>query len=88
MELLREEDVDSLTTLEERIHQAIELVVKLRRERDAAVAERDLARRENAAAQERASVLAQEVESLRGERKQVRSRIEKLLGQIDSLSEG
>ena len=35
---------------------------------------------------DRAAQLATEVEALRAERKQVRSRIEKLLGQVDQLS--
>jgi FtsZ-binding cell division protein ZapB len=75
MELLRDQEIDSLGTLEERIQQAVELVVRLRRERDAAAAERDAAIREHGAAQR-----------LRAERKHVRNRIEKLLGQIDALS--
>ncbi len=84
MELL-EDQIDSLGTLEERIHQAIELVTRLRREKDAALAERDAAAREAASAREQAVGLAREVDALRAERTQVRSRIEKLLGQIDTL---
>jgi FtsZ-binding cell division protein ZapB len=77
MELL-EDQTDALGTLEERIRQAIDLVARLRREKDAAVAARDAAVREAASARE-------QLESLRAERSQVRSRIEKLLGQIDTL---
>ena len=84
MELL-EDQIDSLATLEERIRQAIELVTRLRREKDAALAERDAATRDAASAREHASNLAREIDSLRAERGQVRSRIEKLLGQIDTL---
>jgi len=84
MELL-EEQIDSLGTLEERIHQAIELVTRLRREKEAVVAGRDAAIREAAAAREQAAQLSQELEGLRAERRQVRGRIEKLLSQIDSL---
>ena len=51
MDLL-EDQVDSLATLEERIRQAIELVERLRREKNAAIAERDVAIREAAAARE------------------------------------
>jgi FtsZ-binding cell division protein ZapB len=71
MELL-DQETDSLRSLEERIHQAVQLVNKLRQERDTAV--------------HHAAQLATEVETLRAERKQVRTRIEKLLGQVDQLS--
>ena len=79
MDLLREEDLDSLGALEDRIRQAIEMVARMRRERDAAVAERQAAIAERDAA-------VQELETLRAERQQVRGRIEKLLSQITSLS--
>jgi FtsZ-binding cell division protein ZapB len=71
--------VDSLASLEERITRAVELVASLKAENAslekqvaAAVAERDAGK--------------QELEDLRTERKQVRTRIEKLLGQMDLLS--
>ena len=70
--------VDALTSLEERIRQAVDLVSRLRSERDAAVRDADEAR-------EQAAKAADEVEMLRAERQQVRSRIEKLLGKIDQL---
>jgi FtsZ-binding cell division protein ZapB len=92
-DLLRDEEADSLASLEERILKAAELVTQLRRERDAAVAakqsafhERDTAVKEAGEARKRAEVLAVELEALRGERRQVRTRIEKLLGQLDLLS--
>ena len=66
------QETDSLRSLEERIHQAVQLVNRLRQEKDAA--------------QQKAEQLAAEVEALRAERKQVRGRIEKLLGQVDQLS--
>jgi FtsZ-binding cell division protein ZapB len=73
------QELDSLSSLEERITRAVELVGALRSEKAAlqeqvakAVAERDAFR--------------QELEDLRSERKQVRTRIEKLLGQMDLLS--
>jgi FtsZ-binding cell division protein ZapB len=84
MELL-EDQIDSLATLEERIRQAIELVARLRRERDQALAERDAAARDAASAHERAAELARELDNMRAERSQVRGRIEKLLSQIDAL---
>ena len=73
------EEVDALSSLEERIQRAVQLVGKLRREKEAA---------EEAAAQAKAEAarLAEELKALLSERKQVRSRIEKLLGQIDQLS--
>jgi FtsZ-binding cell division protein ZapB len=77
---------DSLASLEERIRRTVELVSALRLERDDAVAERDEARKASGAAMAEAQKLRQELDDLRGERKQVRTRIEKLLGQMDLLS--
>ncbi len=76
-----EQEVDSLESLEERIQQAVQLVSRLRKERDAALEQAGQARAE-------AGRLADEVKTLQAERKQVRSRIERLLGQIDQLSAG
>jgi FtsZ-binding cell division protein ZapB len=74
-----QQELDSLGRLEERITRAVELVSGLRSEKEAlesqlakAVAERDAFR--------------QELDELRSERKHVRARIEKLLGQVDLLS--
>ena len=77
---------DSLASLEERIRRTVETVATLRAERDEAYAERDEARKAAGAAVADAQKLRQEIEDLRGERKQVRTRIEKLLGQMDLLS--
>jgi FtsZ-binding cell division protein ZapB len=74
-----DQENDSLSNLEDRIQRAVQLVARLRQEREAAVAEAAEARRE-------AARLADEIKTLQAERKQVRSRIEKLLGQIDQLS--
>jgi len=76
-----EQETDSLQTLEQRIQQAVQLVVRLRQEKDAAVQEAVQARAE-------ATRLSEELRVLHSERKQVRGRIEKLLGQIDQLSVG
>jgi len=73
------QDIDSLGSLEERIQQAIQLVSRLR-------AEKEAAEEQAAEAKAEASRLAEEVQALHSERKQVRQRIEKLLGQIDQLS--
>ena len=85
-------ELDSLANLEERILRAVELVSALRAERDAALSELEEARSalaelalvKKAAAE--ADKLHEEIEGLRAERKQVRVRIEKLLGQMDQLS--
>ncbi len=87
-----ESELDSLANLEERIRRAVELVATLKAERDAAlsdlaearVAMAELATLKKAAAD--AERLRQEVDGLKVERKQVRVRIEKLLGQMDQLS--
>jgi len=74
-----QQELDSLGHLEERITRAVELVSTLRAEKSAL--ESQLA----AAIGDRDS-LRQELDDLRSERKQVRTRIEKLLGQMDLLS--
>ena len=87
-----ESEVDSLANLEERIRRAVELVATLKAERDAALSDlaearaamAELAALKKAAAD--AERLRQEVDGLKVERKQVRVRIEKLLGQMDQLS--
>ena len=95
------EGADTLEALEERITRAVELVIDLRAEKEtlegklrSAVTERDEALRQAEAAQAEAAEAranlehtAGELDSLRSERKQVRTRIEKLLGQMDLLSE-
>lgn len=70
---------DALASLEDRIQQAVQLVGRLRQEKDAALAQAAEARAE-------AGRLADELTALQAERKQVRGRIEKLLEQIDQLS--
>ncbi len=74
-----DQETDSLSSLEDRIQRAVQLVGRLRQEREAAMAEAAEAKRA-------AALMADEVKTLQAERKQVRSRIEKLLGQIDQLS--
>jgi predicted nucleic acid-binding Zn-ribbon protein len=75
-----EQETDSLSSLEQRIQQAVQLVARLRAEKEAALEEAATARNEVAR-------LSEEVRTLQADRKQVRQRIEKLLGQIDQLSE-
>ncbi len=76
-----EQETDSLSSLEDRIQQAVQLVIRLRQEKEAALQQAAEARSEVAR-------LSEEIKALHAERKQVRSRIEKLLGQIDQLSNG
>jgi len=73
------QESDSLSSLEERIQRAVQLVARLRQEKEAAVAEAAEARAES----ER---LTEEVNALQAERKQVRTRVERLLEQIDELN--
>jgi len=75
----QEKELDSLAHLEERITLAVELVSGLRTQN--AELEQRLA-----AAVAEASAVRQELDELRAERRQVRTRIEKLLGQMDLLS--
>lgn len=95
MDTLHTEDQDTLGGLEERILKAVELVGQLRqrneslqRQLDEALASKAEAEKASAEARAEAARAAEEMESLRSERKQVRSRIEKLLGQMDLLTEG
>ena len=88
----RVEESDSLASLEERIVRAVQLVTELRKEKDSVQKKVDEALAEKAAAvtaatelQEQVAALTEELESVRAERKQVRTRIEKLLGQMDLL---
>jgi uncharacterized coiled-coil DUF342 family protein len=67
-------DQDALEALEQRILKAVQHVETLRKERDAALEE--LAG---------TKTLRKELDELKAERKQVRTRIEKLLAQVDSL---
>ena len=56
------------------------------RERDEALALSSEFHKENTALTAQVKKLAQDIEEMRGERKQVKTRIEKLLGQMDLLS--
>jgi uncharacterized coiled-coil DUF342 family protein len=71
-------ETDSLAGLEERVQKAVALVQRLRQEKDAALKDVAELKLEN-------SHLNEELDGLRAERKQVRARIEKLLGHIDQL---
>lgn len=85
-------ETDPLGDLEDRILRTAELVRSLRSECDEAVAARGVALSERDAARDAAreaiaatDALRREIESLKAERNQVKTRIEKLLGQMDQL---
>jgi FtsZ-binding cell division protein ZapB len=74
-----QQEKDPLAVLEDRITRTAELVANLRAEKA------DLEAQLHSALEDRDS-FRQELDELRSERKQVRTRIEKLLGQMDLLS--
>lgn len=77
---------DTLTQIEERILRAVELVTSLRQERDAAVRETNELREEQRNSEAAGRSMGEEIVSLKAERKQVRSRLERLLGHIDQVN--
>lgn len=81
-----EQETDSLASLEERITRAVELVTSLKNDREELLSRLKAAEAERDLALQQARKVAEELEGLRNERKQVRTRIEKLLGQMDLLS--
>jgi FtsZ-binding cell division protein ZapB len=78
-------EVDTLANLEERIQRAVALVNRLRQEKDTAVRELAETRSSLSQSQEENQRLASELDGMREERRQVRERIERLLGHIDQL---
>jgi uncharacterized coiled-coil DUF342 family protein len=89
-------ETDPLDHLEERIQKAVALVSRLREEKESAV--RSAAQEREAAAriadalrvdleeaQNANAQLSADIEAMRAERQQVRTRLEKLLGHIDQL---
>jgi len=88
------EDTDSLDGLEERILKAVELISQLKEENKSlreqlkdSEAEARKAKADLDNFQATSSSSEKELELLRAERKQVKNRIEKLLGQMDRLAE-
>jgi FtsZ-binding cell division protein ZapB len=79
------QEPDALGQLEERIQRAVALVTRLRQEKDATL--KELAETQAAweESQNANMKLTEEVNALHAERRQVRSRLEKLLGHIDTL---
>jgi FtsZ-binding cell division protein ZapB len=78
-------EVETLANLEERIQRAVALVSRLRQERDSA--QKDLAdtRSSLGESQQENARLNSELEAMREERRQVRERIERLLGHINQI---
>ena len=70
---------DALASLEERILRAVQLVSQLRREKETAEAAAAQLRTEN-------QQLTEELEILRADRGEVKTRIERLLSQLDNLA--
>ncbi len=86
-------DSDALASLEERILRAVQLVTQLRQEKETAeqlaqsyAADRDSAVAAMAELRSENARLVEELDSLRADRKEVKTRIEKLLGQLDNLA--
>lgn len=78
-------EAEALAQLEDRIRKAVELVTTLRAERDAAIGQRDAAVSQRDSSVGDVEKLRSQLQALEQERGQVRSRIEKLLGQMDQL---
>jgi FtsZ-binding cell division protein ZapB len=81
----RDLEVDTLGHLEERIQKTVALVNRLRQEKDSAL--KELAASQTAFQDSQAvnAGLSAELAVLQTERRQVRERLEKLLGHIDQL---
>jgi len=100
METVNEEEIDTLATLEQRIQRAVEVLNSLRSEqqdltqqlaaardeRDRTLHDLEETRKQLSTSETQVEQLSQDVAHLREERKQVKGRIEKLLGQMDLLS--
>jgi FtsZ-binding cell division protein ZapB len=78
-------ETDPLDHLEERIQKAVALVKRLRDEKESSEKVCDALRVDLEEAQNSNARLAAEIETMRQERQQVRTRLEKLLGHIDQL---
>jgi FtsZ-binding cell division protein ZapB len=78
-------EVDTLTHLEDRVQKAVALVQRLRQEKEAVLKELTASKSALEDSQIANLALQEELEGLQTERKQVRGRLEKLLGHIDQL---
>jgi FtsZ-binding cell division protein ZapB len=78
-------ETDALSHLEERIQRAVDLVGRLRLEKESTQKELGATLSALEDARDQNARLSEELESMRAERQQVRSRLEKLIGHIDQL---
>jgi FtsZ-binding cell division protein ZapB len=78
-------ETDPLDHLEERIRKTVDLVNRLRDEKESSEKDCDLLRVSLEEARNANTRLSAEIEAMRDERHQVRTRLEKLLGHIDQL---
>jgi FtsZ-binding cell division protein ZapB len=85
LDIEEEHETDALGQLEERIQKAVALVTRLRQEKEALT--KELAETQAAWEESQSSnmKLSEELQGMKSERQQVRSRLEKLLGHIDEL---
>lgn len=87
------EEPDSLASLEQRIVRTVEIVTELREEREiimkdleTAIADKTAAHAEIERQKEEIARLNQELDAMRNEQSDVRTRIQKVLGQLDLLT--
>jgi FtsZ-binding cell division protein ZapB len=78
-------ETDALSHLEDRIQRAVALVHRLRLENEVALKELTATQTALEDSRRTNAQQAEEIESLRAERQQVRGRLEKLIGHIDQL---
>jgi chromosome segregation ATPase len=100
METVNEEGIDTLASLEQRIQRAVELLNSLRsenheltqqlstvtNERDETARQLEDTRKQLSDSEAQVNRLSTDLNHLRDERKQVKTRIERLLGQMDLLN--
>ena len=87
-ELAEQAPSDDFHALEQKVYRTIELLKEAREARVAAEREVVRVRQQTGSHHEELESLRREVISLRREREGVRSRVEKMLKQIDSLAQG
>lgn len=78
--------LDALAALESRIAKAASAIGQLRKERDSAREDAELLRLERDELADKIAKMESECDAMQTERKAVRTRIEKLLGQMDLIS--
>jgi len=78
-------ETDALSHLEDRIQRAVALVHRLRIENEVVLKELTATQTALEDSRRTNAQQAEEIESLRAERQQVRGRLEKLIGHIDQL---